>query len=124
MKVKHRNISNNRNNVILHPAKNNLKIRKIESLLVSNTYSGAITLDVFIRSIDAYKSARRPTEIIDSTPLYNASFYIVKNLQIPQNVSVDIFGEFLKGFSYDAKYELVILLGNSSYTISTILTYE
>jgi peptidoglycan hydrolase-like protein with peptidoglycan-binding domain len=128
MKVKHRNISNSISGVVLLGADTKKTyVRTIQSLLISNTYSAGSTVSVYIQSVNKAISDKQEMFGVpegESFQRHNNAFYIINNLTIPKETAVDLFAGFPKGFSYSSNYELVVVLGNTSHSVSTILAYE
>ena len=128
MKIKHRNISNSTGpTVLLGAGVDKISMRTIQSLLISNSISSASTVSVYIQAL--HKAAGDKQQIFGvedgaSFSRYNNAFHIIKNLTVPKHTAVDLFASFPKGFSYNSNYELVIVLGDVSHSVSTILAYE
>jgi len=132
MKIKHRNISNSTSGITLLSAdtpesRTKTYIRTIQSLLISNTYNAGSTVSVYVQSVNKGRSDKQLIFGVsenDNYLRYDSAFYIINNLTIPKETAVDLFGGFSKGFSYSSDYDLVIVLGDATHSVSTILTYE
>ena len=126
MKVKHRNISTTYPTNLLSADLNRLYVRTIHSLLISNTYTATSTVTVYIQSVNAAKSKRELNRTAegDSFQKFNNAFFIIKNLQLPKQASIDLVAEFPKGLLYNSNYELVIRLETQLSEVSKILAYE
>lgn len=128
MQVRHRNITNSTSPVrLLASSLGDIKGRVAHSLLISNTYTAASVVSVYIRAVDRVKTEKARLYGVSSGSTltkYTDAFFIVKKLSIPKETAVDIFADFPKGFNYKSNYELVIELADASHAVSTILAYE
>ena len=128
IKIKHRNISNSAGPIVLLGAGiNKISMRTIQSLLISNTYSAASRVTVYIQSVNKERTEKQQMFGVsegESFQRYNNAFLIINNLAVPRETALDLFAGFPKGFSYNSNYELVIVLGDVSHSVSTILAYE
>jgi len=104
MTFKYLNVSATTVNQILSDAANDGKTKKIFRLLICNTDTEAITINLFLSN--------------DSGNTY----YILKTIEIDIGYTLDVFeGE---PFVYDDSYRLVFSLGHTDYSADIIMNED
>jgi hypothetical protein len=90
----------------------------VNSMYLSNTCASTVPCSVFLRKRNA-RQVFSPAEPKSSAGWFD--LYIIKDLNIPPNTSVEI----LSDFKYDYNFHLMFTItGSASLTLDMILKYE
>ena len=96
------------------------KINVINKCLIVNTYTGDVTVDVYIKAID-YAATERKYGHTEGDKVEEV-FYIIKQAVIPTGVSLELFDEH--PCTADNRYSFFIKLSAAAETADVLINYD